>query len=327
MTEEKIKAYVRSLPPTVFGLGAYKMLRCTKLEGGLHHLNFKLTISDGAHTRKVVLRLPATSHNQHSLMDEAWYLAKLSPGIAPGVVYHTATSPLGAVLITKFMAGRHMPFDKFTKAHIITLAEQLARVHSIKNSQYSSGGAARPHTTGTYRNYALLTIREGNDKPYHRAKKIAHDDKTVSLARELLGQQLTSSDASWNQTEFSLCHGDLNIYNLLWAKNHLCLIDWDDARFGDPADDVAYIFAVNHASEAWRDTFLDAYLRVSGRNDILARINTYLLKNYLFDVVWSLGKLLEEQKGRSLIKLKQGAYRAMHEQRLEALKRYLSFVE
>jgi thiamine kinase-like enzyme len=325
MTEETIKAYVHSLPPVVFGLQAYKNLQCTRLAQGLHHLNFKLVISDGTKTCQAVLRLPATAENHRALIHEVWYLEKLKGDLAPNILFHAETSSLNMpILITEFVSGVHIAFSELTDSQVTMLAKKLAKVHSIKGSSYSPGGAVLPVTDGTYRDYAKLTVREGIDKPYARARKtISHDSKTVQQARSLLEQKLVANDEPWNQNEFSLCHGDIGVYNVLWTDHNLYLIDWDDARFGDPADDIAYIFAINKVSTHWQDVFLNTYIHAAKAKDIRSRIETYLLKNYLFDVVWAIGKLLEEKEDRSLIKLAQGEYQIKYEKRLAALKRYL----
>lgn len=325
MTEEMIERYVRSLPPAVFGLRTYKTLSCNRLEKGLHHLNFKVVISDDTKTCSGVLRLPATAENQRALIHEVWYLEKLKGDLAPNILFHTDTSSLGMpVLITGFIPGVHIDFSQLDDAQIVMLAETTAKVHSIKDNHFSPGGAVLPNSTGTYRDYARLTVHEDIDKPYEKAKAIPHDDKTVRRARKLLSQKLDSNDTSWDQDEFSLCHGDIGIYNVLWTTHELHLIDWDGARFGDPADDIAYIFAINNVSTHWHHTFLDAYTHASTGHDVQSRIEIYLLKNYLFDVVWAIGKLLEEQESRSLVKLAPGEYQAKYEVRLAALKHYLN---
>ena len=324
MTEEEVKAYVRSLPPHIFGLQTYEHLSCARLKKGLHHLNFKLVVSDTTKTCTAVVRLPATAEDQEALTREVWYLEKLKSDVTPNILFHATASSLGMpVLITAFVPGAHIAFSRLTEAQIGMLAKKLTDVHSIKENRYSSAGAVLPTFMGTYRNYARAVVYEDIDKPYERARSIPHDDKTVSRARTLLDRMLNSNNDSWGQNEFSLCHGDIGIYNVLWTEHDLRLIDWDGARFGDPADDIAYIFAINQVSSRWRSSFLNTYSRLSPTQHIQSRIEIYLLKNYLFDVVWSMGKLLEEQENRSLVKLARGEYQVMYEERLTALKRYL----
>jgi thiamine kinase-like enzyme len=325
MTEETIQEYIYSLPPRLFGLHNYKALHCKRLMKGLHHINFKLSISDDTTTCQAVLRLPATAENQQALMHEAWYLEKLRDDLAPKLLFHADTSSLGVpVLITEFVSGTHISFSELDDTQIAMLAEKLVDIHAIKDDRYSVGTTALPTTTGTYRDYAKLTILENIDKPYEQALAISHDREVISQARRLLQQKITPNDESWNQNKFSLCHGDIGIYNILWEEHDLRLIDWDGARFGDPADDIAYIFAINNVSARWQGTFLDTYIRKSARDDISSRIDMYLLKNYLFDVVWAMDKLLEEQEDRSLIKLARGEYGTEYEKRVVALKQHLS---
>jgi aminoglycoside phosphotransferase (APT) family kinase protein len=324
MTEEMVKEYVLSLPARIFRVQSYKSLDCTKLEKGLHHLNFKLVISDGTKTCQAVVRLPAMAEDHQALIHEAWYLERLPNGVAPRILFHADTSLLGTpILITEFAPGVHIPFSRLDDSQIVMLANRLVAVHAIKSDRYSPLGVVLPYAMGTYRDYARLTVFEDIDKRYKQAGSLPHDSKTVLRARKLLDQRLGAEDESWSQNEFSLCHGDIGIYNVLWTDRELSLIDWDGARFGDPADDIAYIFAINNVTADWQNIFLDAYISKSARTDILERVEAYLLKNYLFDVVWALGKLLEEQEDRSLVKLAHGEYWAMYETRLTALRQYL----
>jgi thiamine kinase-like enzyme len=55
-----------------------------------------------------------------------------------------------------------------------------------------------------------------------------------------------------------LLHADISGANLIWAPQPV-LIDWEYARLGDPADEVAYLFTQNQLSPAQRAAFWSGY--------------------------------------------------------------------
>ena len=62
-----------------------------------------------------------------------------------------------------------------------------------------------------------------------------------------------------------LCHGDFHPMNILGDPSQPTIIDWPDARRGDPAADVcrSYLLMKFHAAEI-ATTYLDAYCRAAG---------------------------------------------------------------
>jgi aminoglycoside phosphotransferase (APT) family kinase protein len=62
-----------------------------------------------------------------------------------------------------------------------------------------------------------------------------------------------------------LCHGDFHPMNILGEPSQPVIIDWSDARRGDPAADVcrSYLLMKLHAAEI-ATTYLDGYCRAAG---------------------------------------------------------------
>lgn len=58
----------------------------------------------------------------------------------------------------------------------------------------------------------------------------------------------------------ALLHGDIGPGNVLWTPEP-CLIDWEYARVGDPADEIAYTVDQNALTSAQRKAFWDGYAR------------------------------------------------------------------
>ena len=77
--------------------------------------------------------------------------------------------------------------------------------------------------------------------------------------RDLLGRIADMPDGD------RLCHGDFHRMNILGDVSQPVVIDWPDARRGDPAADVcrSYLLMKLHAAEI-ATTYLDAYCRTTG---------------------------------------------------------------
>jgi len=55
-----------------------------------------------------------------------------------------------------------------------------------------------------------------------------------------------------------LLHGDVASANVLWSQTP-ALIDWEYARLGDPADEVAYVFGQHGFTDPQRAAFWSGY--------------------------------------------------------------------
>ena len=67
----------------------------------------------------------------------------------------------------------------------------------------------------------------------------------------------------------ALLHGDIGPGNFLWATDPV-LIDWEYARIGDPADEVAYLFDQNGLDASRRRAFWAGYRSVGPESPVAA---------------------------------------------------------
>ena len=93
-----------------------------------------------------------------------------------------------------------------------------------------------------------------------------------------------------------LCHGDFHPINVLGQASNPIVIDWPDARHGDPAADVcrSYLLLKLHAGEI-SDPYLDAYCRIGNiqRGKILDWLPYVAAARLAEDVSGELDGLLE----------------------------------
>jgi|GEM_PF-2769427 len=105
------------------------------------------------------------------------------------------------------------------------------------------------------------------------------------LLDRLAGAELPVS-AGWQETDFFLCHGDLSIGNILWHGESVRLIDWEFARDGDAAEDIAYLVAEQNLTPDVVAEIAEAYVDASGDPWAFARLPTWLPLVALDAALW-----------------------------------------
>jgi len=85
-----------------------------------------------------------------------------------------------------------------------------------------------------------------------------------------------------------LVHSDIGAGNVLWPSlDNPVLIDWEDARMGDPAEEVAYIITENRLDDIRRRAFLSAYCRMRETSTLFhARVRLWEPLTALFSALW-----------------------------------------
>lgn len=87
----------------------------------------------------------------------------------------------------------------------------------------------------------------------------------------------------------TLLHGDVGAPNIRWPRvDGPVLLDWEDARFGDPAEEIAYVFSENRLTPQQRAAFADGYGRTTLGDyaEVAARVPFWLPVTALGSAVW-----------------------------------------
>jgi aminoglycoside phosphotransferase (APT) family kinase protein len=98
--------------------------------------------------------------------------------------------------------------------------------------------------------------------------------------------QAAARSGAFSCAETSLLHGDAAGNNVLWRSTRSpVLIDWEDARLGDPAEEIAYALSENRLPPDARTALLDAY--VTGEPAaFLARVQAWMPLVALGSSLW-----------------------------------------
>jgi aminoglycoside phosphotransferase (APT) family kinase protein len=110
-------------------------------------------------------------------------------------------------------------------------------------------------------------------------------EAVAAAAGAMEGLENLSSGAD---DQLVLLHGDISGANVLWVPEPM-LIDWEYARIGDPADEIAYLFTQNALLEYQQDAFWSGYTEGLGDDQarrITRRVRCWEPITLLGSVLW-----------------------------------------
>ena len=208
-----------------------------RLDGGVSNLTWHIKRSDDS---PVVLRLerPRGIFQPYDIAREARVIRSLEPSPIPvpqvlGEVGRD--SPLGApYVVLSWLDYPHMGMVPMT---LEVVDNYRSMVESIHDLDWRSFGLDFLDPPPPGHEAAL------RDLDAVRARAIAFDcqhDHLIAEIGAILNQHLPDSP------EPRLCHGDINVFNYLVAKDHSIagVVDWEQAQLGDPLSDWGLITAL-----------------------------------------------------------------------------------
>jgi aminoglycoside phosphotransferase (APT) family kinase protein len=219
-----------------------RLLRTWPLKGGVSARMTALEIEcpDGQ-TRRMIVRRPgdgAHKQNPRAARDEFKLLQALqSAGLATPMPYHLDRSGhvfSAPYLVIEYIDGQLEFAPSNLADYILQLAAHLARIHTLDGSDLDLSFLPR-QTKGCHENLG---------------RRPTHTDRSLDKGR--IRDTLTSLWPLPQRNASVLLHGDFWPGNVLWQDDRLvAVIDWEDAKLGDPlADlaisrlDVAWIFGI-----------------------------------------------------------------------------------
>jgi thiamine kinase-like enzyme len=189
------------------------------------------------------------------------------------------------LLVHDYAPGAPAPLDAVSGSALTALAACLAKIHANHRSHYAIWPWLR-QTSGTraeaFRDrVAALDRFESfemgiSDELRERVDRAYVELKSIGL----------SSDDGWSEREFAQLHGDLSMGNIIWNGDSVTLIDWEYARDGDPAEDLAYLFAEQPASEDVIAAFYRSYVAAGGDPHAVKRAVWYTPLVALDSALW-----------------------------------------
>lgn len=241
--------------------------------GGSTDRTFTISDPDGVPTftaRLARAGLEAWLRREETVLRE---LAESSDARSPVRVTHVEAGDLlpTDMLVHEHMPGSNAPAESVSLAARERLGEALAWVHRHRRAGYMIWPSLEPRSGTRADNYRA---RIASLQRYRSAATLP-DAATRIAALEALAESLPAENG-WADSAFALIHGDLSPGNVLWDGDDIHLIDWEFARDGDPAEDLAYLIAEGKLTP---DTFSDiaeAYVTAGGEPWAMARVGAWL---------------------------------------------------
>jgi aminoglycoside phosphotransferase (APT) family kinase protein len=274
---DRLFAAVRAYASDVMGLAPAAITAVTAFEDGNRHGVYRVSYRDASDVaRDVVVRVSYSGDTSELAQAEreAAVLKSVGGVAAPELYDFRRTSDWfnAPAMCIQFLPGRQQDLQTVGSTQIEQLGALVAWVHarpldalagldSSPTPASSPSPSSRPPTTiATYaedRLQAILSTLTWARDPLPRTLqdrlRRAADSLTASFAAVR-----ASSDSFDSGEPLSLLHGDIAPGNVLWSPEP-CLIDWEYARLGDPADEMAYTFDQNALTSSQRQAFRDGY--------------------------------------------------------------------
>jgi thiamine kinase-like enzyme len=158
----------------------------------------------------------------------------------------------GPVMCTQFLPGDQRDLATAAPGDIERLGSLVATIHALPTEQLVPWFPGTT-TTAAYRLGRLDQV----------ARKLAavRDPLPAKVQRRLRDAVSRVTErrlATDDDDRLVLLHGDVATGNLVWTPEPV-LIDWEYARLGDPADEIAYLFSQSGLSPRHRAAFWRGY--------------------------------------------------------------------
>jgi Ser/Thr protein kinase RdoA (MazF antagonist) len=273
--ERNLLAAVRGYAADAIGCSQDLVAAVHRFDGGNRHAVHKVSFSGGDGPDAVVVRVSygTAAADRVQAAQEAKVLARVGGRAAPLLydfrpISHWFEAP---AMCLQFVSGREMDLDAATPLELEQLGSVVAWVHDRHTADLVDG----PSVATDIASYAqdrlrsiLATaawIRDPLAAPIQADLRHAVE----SVQRRLLAQLDASSFIPGEA--LALLHGDIGPENVLWGPDPV-LIDWEYARLGDPADEIAYTSDQNGLTPAQREAFWRGYRQGARADARLAEI-------------------------------------------------------
>lgn len=237
--------------------------------GGLNSRVFVAIAPDGAPTLTVRQARPALDE----LLDhEARVLAEIAANAASGACAPHGALRVGKLLVHAFVPGAPAPLAGAGANELAALARCLAAVHAHPRAGYTLWPALNVQAGTLWDAFQARLATLGR---YAAARPGGALAGRIAPLRATLRAAVPPDDAGWETRGFALIHGDLSAGNIIWNDARVALIDWEYARAGDPAEDLAYLLGEQPLPVPRVAELTRAYVAAGGEPRVVARMDAW----------------------------------------------------
>ena len=239
-------------------------LRVRTISGGETHQIFRVTVR-GEEDFVVRVNNAEGEYVRRKAQREAMALRGLDSDFAPRLIHYDKAAAFfrQPAMVTTFLSGEKVDLAHAEGRVLESLGATIGRLHDLDPDRVALLDP-RPRSLSEYLVHRI---------EWDIGRRIYEDRLPGDLASRFWGGYRRVAEAAlecvtrdeWlNAASFSLLHGDAHGDNVVWSGSMAQLVDWEDVRLGDPAEEVAFIFTENQLTEADRARFWEGYARTRG---------------------------------------------------------------
>lgn len=187
-----------------------------------------------------------------------------------------------------FVPGRHRQLAVVGPADVERLGSVVGWVHERPVDELRAR-LPEPRPDTTYRDGRIEQVL-GYLPSARDPLPVAVQDRLKQTSLFVQGSlEATRDDPAFTDERPVLLHGDVASGNVIWSPTPV-LIDWEYARLGDPADEIAYTFSQNGLDPTQRDAFWNGYRHSIGPHfplaDLVDRVRWWEPVTLLGSALW-----------------------------------------
>jgi aminoglycoside phosphotransferase (APT) family kinase protein len=235
-------------------VGEERVVDIQRFEAGERHATYRVRLAAEDPVDVVVrVSLTDTPDERAHASREATVLRVVGGDVAPRLLdVQCPSDVLGVpVLSLSFVEGVTRDFASASQDELTDLGRVVAEVHSFE----PPSSIDDVPDLATYAEHRTRTILATADSSIRDPLDVATQRRVHRLVEALSARPAprVGGDA------LVLLHGDVAPGNVLWSSDGPVLIDWEYARLGDPADEIAYVFGQNELPPDLRAAFWRGY--------------------------------------------------------------------
>jgi Ser/Thr protein kinase RdoA (MazF antagonist) len=269
--EDRVRRYIAAVAPDGADPG---LMRLERLQGvSQRNAVFRVSyVAAAGPTTDVVVRLWGEEPGKRESAErEARLLAILDGQAAPRLLDFQHHSPLfgGAVMCLSYVDGVVLSLGELSPHEIRQLATVVGELHARPVGVAELGYSP---TDEVSLDVNLLTRLNVDVRTRALGPPTDAGADVMDTFRRAYSYTWTTVVAALGAEEWfrprqplAVLHGDVSSGNVAWGPKPV-LIDWEDWRIGDPAEEVAYIFMENNLNDDQQQAFWDAYGGAVGRD-------------------------------------------------------------
>lgn len=283
--KKEIVQYV-TLNLSKFNLSTLENIQVSPLGIGENNINYLIIINKKS---KYVFRIPFRKESLKFLISEFKFLKTLPKHIGPKPILLDQSKKIipRAFSILTYVEGKHI--QKWTKKHLKAHAEKLAELHSDQKNYFIIDG----------KKYKRFNLLKQFDQELKGFEEVLDEPQVRDYLKSIRKHLAEHNFLFLELKQFSKCHLDPCVNNILIYNHKINYIDWEWSRYWDSARDVAMLFYEDFSVRPWMiklngerlNFYLNSYLHKRKDKTLIQRIKVWkkylLLIDYLY-FIWKL---------------------------------------